>query len=408
MKKIHSLSGMLLLAVLSFTFTICAKSETLSTYAKKLEFGPQLIGKDITITHESDRSTAGLYKYDTIWIKKVKKPKLDKHFRMGYVRAKSLGIDVVGKTYQIKDVQFSESNRSFTLILEDSTKGITYMKMWDTTTDRDLGFQIRDAEVINQLKGKVFVDAKSGNYEVVADCYYYHISSVYLLHQQVKFESGQTVPVPYNTQMFNYLSPTGYKKLRAETGSYKMVLSDVVKPASGEFSKGKSSYDENTNIISYVDNYVAFKIIPGESSFEFELKNISKSTLGIDWDDIIYIDVKSESQRVIHSGVKYKEANNPQQPSLVAKNSSIKDSLVPTNLISWAAWKNEWEIRSLLNQSKIRGYYEGKQVQLVFPIRINDVSYEYTFVFDLVWKWSYPQEREKWLRLQEENKQNVN
>lgn len=439
MKKIHSLSRMLLLAVLSFTFTVCAKSQALPTYDRKIDFGPQLVEHEITFINLSDgtyyqedqRKMFYTEKIDTIWFKngrKAKRPKIDKHFRMGNVRTYLKAKDIIGRTFLIQDVLCEEEELYtgkkyiYTLTLEDSAKKVTYMKI-EKKEHKYLSFLIRDADMLNQLKGRTFVEKKSGKTFTVKDCYYdyrpkYTWDDVYITPRsmQVEFEDKSTILVK---DASNYLTEEEYAKLKKEealkelerkatSGEYKMVLNKVVKPKSSKFTVGESACDDYTKTVIYKDNVISLILAPGEKSFSFELKNISNSTLTINWDDIIYINEKSESQRVVHSGIKYRDVENPQQPSLVAKNSSIKDALVPAKHIHWSSWSKEWDVYSLLNWRGTHGHYDGKQVRLIFPIQVNGVSYEYTFLFDLIWEWEYPKIREKWLRLQEENKQNVN
>ena len=436
MKRTHSLSRILLLAVLSFAFTICAKSETLSTYERKIEFGPQLVGHEITILNVYDSSYGSdLKKFyteeiDTIWFKngrKAKKPKIDKHFRMDNVRRyPKTKEEIVGRTFIIQDIRSKERQKSsysteefYVLTLVDTVMNkVTYMEFVKNERCYVLKFSVRNKEELNQLKGKTFVEKQTGKRSIVKDCYYIFedIGGYYWSRPSltIEFESGEKTKYASC-----YLTVEEYTKLKEEealkelerkarSGEYKMVLNKVVKPKSSKFTVGESACDNYTKAGIYKDNVISLILAPGEKSFSFELKNISNSTLSINWDDIIYIDEKSESQRVVHSGIKYRDVENPQQPSLVAKNSSIKDDLVPTNLIRWSSWSKEWTVNSLLNWGRTHGRYDGKQVQLIFPIQINGVSYEYTFVFDLVWEWEYPRARERWLQLQEENKQNVN
>lgn len=436
MKRTHSLSRILLLAVLSFAFTICAKSQSLSTYEREIEFGPQLVGHEITILNVYDSNYGSdLKKFyteeiDTIWFKngrKAKKPKIDKHFRMDNVRRyPKTKEEIVGRTFIIQDIRSKERQKSsysteefYVLTLVDTVMNkVTYMEFVKNERCYFLKFSVRNKEELNQLKGKTFVEKQTGKRSIVKDCYYifediggYDWSRPSLT---IEFESGKKTK-----HASCYLTVEEYTKLKEEealkelerkatSGEYKMVLNKVVKPKSSKFIVGESACNKYTKTVIYRDNYVSFIMTPGEKSFAFDLTNNSNSTLTINWDDIIYINEESESQRVVHSGIKYKDVSSPQQSSLIAKKSSINDALVPAKNIHWSSWSKEWDVYSLLNWSRTHGRYDGKQVRLIFPIQVNGVSYEYTFIFDLIWEWEHPKEREKWLQLQEENKQNVN
>jgi hypothetical protein len=398
-----------------------------------MSFGSEMIGKELTIINTYDEREMFYPEVpDTIWIKKVKKPKLDKHYTLSYIYKATQDAKwetpsqyVDGRTFLIKNIVYNEKepgvgkseNRYYvyTLSLEDVSTGENIQMKIDRNDEHYvLKFRVRNLDILNQLKGKSFVESKTGKHVVVKDCYYEYksYSSGWSLRYssapnlEIEFEDGTSTFAKYAT---TYLPPAEYEKQKreeelkalkrdAERGQWKIVYKNATKPQSSKFTTGKITYNDYLNLITYVDNHITLMLTAEEENFSFELKNTSSSTLTIDWDEIIFVNAESESQRVVHSGIKYRDKNNPQQPSLVAKNSVLKDILIPTDRIKWMT--DEWWVGPILNWRSTPGYYNGKQVQLIFPIKINGVSYEYTFVFDLVWKWTYPEAREKWLQMQ--------
>jgi hypothetical protein len=419
------------LFTLSLVFVQVSYSQNLSSYTGTLRFGRDFVGKEITIVDSPDEQNMFFYEIpDTIWIKKVKKPKLHKHYELSYVYKAKHQNDywtpakyVVGRTFIVQDAIEEENiinRKTYTLKLQDKTTGERIrMKFYDINSHYVLHLKVHCGGLYDELIGKTFVNKKSGKEVVVKDCFYEYKSQgggwTVLCdgkqHLKLQFADNS---VEYAKSCDSYLPPEEYEtykraealkelKRKAETGEWKIVYRNAIKPMSAKFSKGKISYNDYLNSLSYIDNHIELKLIPQEKNLSVELKNISGNTITIVWDEIIFVNEDSESQRVIHSGIKYNERNNPQQPSLIAKNTVLKDALIPVNRIKWMT--DEWYVGPILNWRHTPRYYNGKQVQLIFPIKTNGVSYEYTFVFDLVWEWTYPQEREKWIQLMEGSKE---
>jgi len=59
------------------------------------------------------------------------------------------------------------------------------------------------------------------------------------------------------------------------------------------------------------------------------LKNLSGSSIKLQWDDMSYIKY-DKSNRVIHRGIRYNDMNLPQLSTVVANNASYNDILMPT------------------------------------------------------------------------------
>lgn len=217
----------------------------------------------------------------------------------------------------------------------------------------------------------------------------------------------------FKTQHEAYITPEAYEQLRkekerkreeerwkqieknAKQGHYNMLISSIKKPNSNKFSKGEIVKTDDGMV--YTDNYISLIIIPQDDRFFFNIKNKSQSNIEIDWDRIIYINENNHSSRVIHSGIQYANRNSPQIPSLIAPKTSITDVIIPADNIYLSSVKYEWRILPLLRDSKANGSYDGKNVKIYIPIKINGVSYEYAIIYDLIWQWENLEARRIWL-----------
>lgn len=428
----------ILLSIVSGLFVIFpVTGQNLKDYHNSLRFS-DIQGKEITfikVFEEADMFYGE--RPDTIWLKKVKKPTLNKHYTLifPYKAEKSEQFNdyrtpkhaIEGRTFYVEqisyrdkevDVQKSYVNRYhiYTLNLKDVKTGESiYMKIDKDETYYVLKFKVRDLSVYDQLKDKMFVDYKTGKRVIVKDCYYpyesYGTSGLSLNYRdlvdlKIEFDDNTTITAKYAD---NYMTPEQYEKVRceekrkklkedADKGDYKMLASSLEKPSSNKFSKGKLHIDKEVGALTYTDNYIALEITPGEECFRFSLKNTSSNSIKINWDDIIFVDEYSQSRKMIHSGIRYIDANKPQQPTLIARSSSINDALVPVHRLYYSSINYKWSVLAILNYVHVYNHYkEGTQVKLILPIEVGNNSYEYTITYDVVWQWRYPEIREQWL-----------
>lgn len=430
----------LLFSILSLLVILPVAGQNLKDYHNSLRF-EDIKGKEITfikVFEEADMFYGE--QPDTIWVKKVKKPKLNKHYTLvyPYKAVKSEAFNdyrtprhvIEGRTFYVEqvlycdkevDVQKSYIDRYhiYSLKLKDINTGeILFFKIDKDDTYHVLTFKVRDMSVYNQLKDKMYVDYKTGKSMIINDCYYsyksYGTSGWSLrygdsVNLEIEFDDNTTITAKYAE---NYMTPEQYEKVKyeekikqlkedANKGDYKMFASSLEKPSSNKFSKGKIHIDNILGILTYADNYISIEIIPEEECFRFVLNNVSSGTIKINWDDIIFIDEYNQSRRMIHSGVRYIDANKPQNPTLIARNSSINDILVPIHRLYYSSYDYEWSVLAILNYVHVYNHYkEGTQVKLILPIEVGNNRYEYTITYDVVWQWRYPEIRRQWLELE--------
>lgn len=167
-------------------------------------------------------------------------------------------------------------------------------------------------------------------------------------------------------------SPKDAKKQFGET---KIIPVDI---------EGRTNYQ-------YEDDYIDIKWYVGSTSFSFIMKNKSNYTLKIPWDDVAYIDINGVSGRVMHNGVKFIDKNNSQPASVIPKNSSFSDIVLPTENVyfldmSYGGWQ-QLPLFNLpidkKNFEESKKQYIGKSARILFPIMIEDVKNDYLFEFEI-------------------------
>lgn len=409
-------------------------SQSLASYYKTVSL-KSLKGKELTINdcYYSKYEFFG-EKPDTIWVKRVRNPKLYKHYRLSFPYKaimdesdRNYGTTppeaIAGRVFTVEDVSFSEEldelidkRKVYTLKLKDIHTGeIIFMKLAKYEDYYVLNIVIRDHSICKDLNGKTYIDNKTGKSYTIKDCYYSYKSyggSGWSLRYgdtanlEIEFEDGTIINPKTAT---NYVTIQQYNKLKkekelkelkskAQDGYYKMCISSVTKSVLNKTSECKIATNNITNITTLTDNNFSLTISPEEECFRFSIKNNSSYNFKIDWNNVVFVDEHNQSQRVIHSGIRYIDADKMQQPTIVAKGSSLNDILVPAHRLYRSSYDYSWSVLAILNYVNNYGYYaEGTQVKIILPIEINKINYEYTIVYDLLWEWKYPEIRKKWL-----------
>lgn len=140
----------------------------------------------------------------------------------------------------------------------------------------------------------------------------------------------------------------------------------------------------NQNHLNLTNSIFSDSLINVEWSLEpthlaLNLENDSDRNLKIIWDDVIYIDQNNFSQRTMHTSRMINDIDEVQLPTIVVKNSRVKDNIIPIENLRWLITPDSgyWSFDNLFTDES-----NGK-VRVMLPIEINSVRYEYLFSFDI-------------------------
>jgi hypothetical protein len=133
--------------------------------------------------------------------------------------------------------------------------------------------------------------------------------------------------------------------------------------------------------------------IPKTTHFGFVLENKSENTIKIIWDEAIFIDEEEFSRKIVHSGIKYNDINNSQIPTVIAKDSKLRDAVFPSDNIYYvnskyySGWKNTVLLPNTSSSQekliKLSQNYIGKTIKILLPIQTQGVVNEYIFYFNI-------------------------
>ena len=174
------------------------------------------------------------------------------------------------------------------------------------------------------------------------------------------------------------------KKKVSEFGNYEITLKKVEKPVGKNI--GKSTL---TNDGIYEDNIISIKWKEDRQIFNFSLKNMTSGMMKVVWDEALIVNFDGFTERVIHKGADLNALKQSQQPSLIPSKAQLADFF----------WSERYYGGNRLldgyGGSKYKEENNGKRMSLILPVQVGNVSYIYTFIFEMNWKWSYPELREQ-------------
>lgn len=155
-------------------------------------------------------------------------------------------------------------------------------------------------------------------------------------------------------------------------------------------SRDESVMDNSISSSSnYKDELLSVSWMIDRNKANFTIKNNATGSIKIIWDDMAFVGLNGESHRVIHKGIKYSEKEKEQAPSIVARNAELHDLIIPADKIyyqkSWEKWSAYPFVDDFLYspEDESTKHPNGKKIQVLLPVIINEKRYEYQFVFEI-------------------------
>ncbi len=185
---------------------------------------------------------------------------------------------------------------------------------------------------------------------------------------------------------------------------YDIALQKVERPPEADERYGSQKVSptvEEGYKYLFEDEMIKTLWFPSSAEIVFCLENKTNHSLEIMWDEAVYVCEKGESHEVMHAGVKVADREGPQRPSMVEGKGVIKDFIYPADYVYYTTdrwverplWGAGWTEKPLLPDSKRGGdpqeflksakTYIGKTFQVLLPIKVEDVIYNYVFTFEV-------------------------
>ena len=137
--------------------------------------------------------------------------------------------------------------------------------------------------------------------------------------------------------------------------------------------------------LKYRDKEIAVSFAVGEQSFQMRFANVGHHDLKILWERAEYTDPYSQTHRLMHSGIRFQDRNNPLPDQLVVQNASLQEAVTPVRNVFMTPEKRTYDIRPLfvLDNEAAAGL-KGRSIILFIPIEIDRQIIPYNFKIQIV------------------------
>jgi hypothetical protein len=136
--------------------------------------------------------------------------------------------------------------------------------------------------------------------------------------------------------------------------------------------------------LRFRDKNISVSFAVNEQGFEMRFENLSPHGLKILWDRAEYTDVSRQTKRLMHSGIRFPDRNNPIPDQFVLSQSSVQETVIPISNVYMLPQKKGYDIRPLFAlESDAAAGLKGKNIILFIPVEINRQIIPYNFKIEI-------------------------
>jgi len=136
--------------------------------------------------------------------------------------------------------------------------------------------------------------------------------------------------------------------------------------------------------LRFRDKNISIAFTVGEKGFEMHFENLSAHDAKILWDRAEYTNVNGQKQRLMHTGVRFPDRNNPIPDQFVLSRSSVQVTVIPSGNVYVLPQGKGYDVRPLIPVgSDIAAGLKGKNINLFIPVEINRQIIPYNFKIEV-------------------------
>ncbi len=132
--------------------------------------------------------------------------------------------------------------------------------------------------------------------------------------------------------------------------------------------------------LRFRDKNMAFSLSVGLKEFRMHFENLSAYDVKILWERAEYSDVNRKTHRLMHSGIRFSDRNNPIPDQIVLYGSSIQEEVIPISKVYRLPRRKGYDIHPLFPVGSDEAVeLKGKSFILFIPVEINRQIIPYNF-----------------------------
>lgn len=136
--------------------------------------------------------------------------------------------------------------------------------------------------------------------------------------------------------------------------------------------------------LRYRDRIISAAFTVGERQFEMNIENLTQKEIKILWDRTEYTDVVNRQHRLMHSGVRPQDRNNPVAPQAIPAGGSLQQAAMPASSVVYSREKKAYETKPLFPlDSDTALALKGRTLYLFLPVEMDRQIIPYNFKFQV-------------------------
>jgi hypothetical protein len=121
----------------------------------------------------------------------------------------------------------------------------------------------------------------------------------------------------------------------------------------------------------------------GDRSFQLRFENLTARNVKILWERSEYTDTNGQSHRLMHSGIRFQDRNNPIPDQIVQPRSSVQEAVIPISKVYFVQEKKIYSVRPLFELNTAAGL-KGKAINLFIPVEVDRAIIPYNFKIQII------------------------
>ena len=139
-----------------------------------------------------------------------------------------------------------------------------------------------------------------------------------------------------------------------------------------------------SDTLQFRDAMIAVSFTVNDQSFQMRFENLTASDVKILWDRAEYTDVYKRMHRLMHSGIRFQDRNNPIPAQTVPPRAAVQEAVIPIDKVLMSQQKKGYEVQPLFSlDSDAAAGLKGKTVVLFIPVEINRQIIAYSFKIEI-------------------------
>ena len=122
--------------------------------------------------------------------------------------------------------------------------------------------------------------------------------------------------------------------------------------------------------LSFEDDFLSIQWVFDKTMLGFVLRNKTDNPIKIDWNQVSYIDIAGNAQKVIHNGVRLITRNDTLVPTVIPPTAKLEDMILPTANVEYDSGRyGGWHQRPMFPDGGASKDYKGKSFSVFYAVR---------------------------------------